>query len=116
MKINMLSDELIKFVRKQFCLYKYHVTAETDLIIDLRMDGDEGFDFILLYAKTFRVDITLLSADKYFMAEGFQFFSGLFEKIGISKNKRKTLLVGDLQKGIESGFLNDQIIEARLVK
>jgi hypothetical protein len=111
--MKILSNQLIEFVQKQSCLNNFPITSETDIIEDLGMDGDEGIDFMILYGKTFNVNLTEMFVHKYFAAEGGQFMAGMLEKIGIKKSKRKSLTVGDLQMGIEVGYLNDNMIEGK---
>lgn len=78
---------------------------------DLGVYGDDAIEFLVAYSKNFHVDVVHFSAADYFDGEGldvFGFVLGLFRP---AKNRRKELIVGHLQKGVDAKRLDEQVID-----
>lgn len=84
--------------------YKIPFTRETKLESDLKITGDDAYEFIEEFGKEFNVDIKDFEVAKYFASEGtFALYRLIFT--GIKTNK-KQLTIGDLEKAIKCGKLN----------
>jgi hypothetical protein len=96
-------EKLKLFTIKEAFLTKEKLTRDTKLYEDLGITGDDAIEFILAYSKYFQVDVVNFMAADYFEDEG---RSTLFRK-GTNK---KIITLGDLEKGIIAGKLNEEII------
>ncbi|MBK9732881.1 MAG: DUF1493 family protein [Chitinophagaceae bacterium] len=105
-----MSDEIFKklkdFVEKQQSWEKYDFPLErtTKVELDLGITGEDAMEFIIAYGEQFNVDVSRFMAADYFDAEGHSLFS-----LGNQRNK-KILTLGDLEKGISAGRLDEKII------
>src|SRR5690349_12205963 len=102
-------DQIIDLIEKKIGRYKKPITRGTCLEKDLGITGDDAVELILEYGRKFKVDISELDLKKYFTPEGDTILSTL---LGKSEVKQKELTVGDLEKGIMSKQLNDEIINS----
>lgn len=87
------------------------ISRDSDVRSDLILSGDDAIEFILKYSKYFKVDVSNFMAADYVEPEGdkiFPFFIGLIT--GRRKGKLKKLLVGHLEKGMEFGRLDEDVI------
>jgi len=105
-----INKELISFI-PTFWLKKGKILNRSIRIEeDLGIYGDDAADFMDDYRRKFNVDISNFNFRKYF-SEEFNFLGWIYFKLfPSSKQKIKTLTVGDLEKGIKYGKLDDEII------
>lgn len=105
--MNKVSEKLKNFIIEQAMISKSTI-IEWDSVVetDFGITGDDADDFVYSFSKAFNVDVSKFDIGLYFGGEGTNFFN-LFKKK--SKQPRKILTVGMLQKSIESGVLNDNL-------
>lgn len=78
---------------------------------DLGITGDEAWEFLIEYGKSFNVDVSNFMAADYFKAEGFDFITPILEFLKLKKKIiKKTLTINDLIKGIIAGKLDEDVI------
>jgi acyl carrier protein len=106
-------EELKCFIEKQLWKSDFLLTKTTRIQEDMGITGTDAVDFIVAYGKHFNVDVSSFMAADYFDAEGGLYlpFKIPFLKFLSAKNL-KTLTLGDLEKGIIVGKLDDTIIES----
>jgi Protein of unknown function (DUF1493) len=104
--MNNRFEELKKFVLKNSIAEESELSRSTIVDTDLYLRGDDGIEFILKYAKHFNVDVSNFMAADYFEAEGGNIL--FFDK----PSELKNLTLGDLEKGILSGKLDERIINS----
>ncbi len=90
-----------------------YVDKNTKIEEDLRITGDEAWDFLIKYGKYFNVETSNFIFSDYFEAEGIDFITPILEILRLKKKKKKKeLTIGHLIKAIEAGKLDDEIINA----
>ena len=107
---NEIFNKLKAFVIKQSSVDDEEITRDTRIEDELGVTGDDAVDFIIAYGEEFNVDVTRFMAADYFGPERSLPLPGLFETISGHKSKRKMLTVGDLEKGILAGYLDEKVI------
>jgi len=95
--INMRNIDLIKFIEELLGPYDIKYNLTTSIENDLGITGEDGFDFIKKYSELFNVDISKFVFSYYFHPE-----PSLFVNYG----SVKPLTLGDLENGINNGFLS----------
>jgi hypothetical protein len=80
------------------------VSSSTKIEKDLMLTGDDAVEFIIHYGKLFSVDVSNFKINQYFEPEGMNW---LLPKTVPNK---KILTVGDLEKGIIAGKLEESVI------
>lgn len=107
-----MNKELMKFLanlihRKEEDISCGNIRLEKDLYIY----GEDAERLLIEYSNFFNVDISNLDFSKYFTGE--VLFSYTFYRSYSKRYKqKKDLTIGDLERGIIYGFLNDEIISA----
>ncbi len=66
--------------------------------------GDDATEIMLVYGKEFNVDVSKFMAASYFSGEGFSLFG--------KDEKTKELTLGDLEKGVIAGRLDEEVINS----
>ena len=108
METEELSQEIIDFVTEIRGKYKFKFNLSTTLEKDLKITGDEGWDFIELFASEFEVDISKIDLFYYFAIENSLDMYGLL-LFGI-KTGKKELTLGHLEKAKKAKRLDEEII------
>lgn len=94
--------QVIEFVKEE--RWDGEFTRETDLVKDLKLKGDDAYEFICLYSKKFDVDISEFNFGNFFYPEGDWIFKKIVELILKQKSKnKKSITLGDLERGIKDG-------------
>lgn len=104
-----LSKEIIDFVIEIRGKYKKPLTSATSLEKDLKITGDDGWEFIKAFSSEFAVDITNIDLFEYFSIENSLDMYGLV-LFGI-KTGKKELTLGHLEKAKKAGRLDEEIID-----
>ena len=114
-----MDDEILKrlqeFVERERWKYKIPLNRNVRLYQDLDIYGDDAVTFILAYGKEFGVDVSNFMAGDYFKGEGVDFLGaviGLFNKEKKEEPKLKELTIGDLEKGVIAGKLDEEVINS----
>ncbi|MCQ4916960.1 DUF1493 family protein [Bacteroides nordii] len=79
--------QIIQFVKEERWDDEY--TPETDLVKDLKLNGDDAYEFIYLFSKKFNVSITEFKFEEYFYPEGDRILLKLLNLILKPKKKVK---------------------------
>ena len=86
--------------------YDFPLTRETTLQGDLKIWGDDAFEFIEAFGREFNVDLTKFEFGKYFKAEGDWILTSIFGFIlGKKKQTYVPITLGDLEKAAIEGKL-----------
>lgn len=106
---------LMNFIEKQIGFFIEPYNSMTKLQEDLNIYGDDASEFFIKFSKEFDVDISNFSIDPYFENEGsgfYLFVSRLFsgKSKGLARNK-KEMTIEHLEKAIETGHLNNNMIQ-----
>lgn len=107
-----INEDLINFILKYSWIKdKERLNASTRLEEDLYIYGDDAEEFLCDYSDRFSVDISNFSFSKYFTKE--VYFYSIAKWINRHKEKG-TLTIGDLEKGILAGYLDDSIFSLKI--
>ena len=79
--------QIIQFVKEERWDDEY--TPETDIVKDLKLNGDDAYEFIYLFSKKFNVSITEFKVEEYFYPEGDHILLKLLNLILKQKKKVK---------------------------
>lgn len=79
--------QIIQFVKEERWDDEY--TPETDIVKDLKLNGDDAYEFIYLFSKKFNVSITEFKFEEYFYPEGDRILLKLLYLILKQKKKVK---------------------------
>ncbi len=101
-------DDIIDFIYKERWKYKKQLTYETTLEKDLKITGDDAFDFMEAFFKKFKVDCSSFDINKFFTAEGFDplGINSLLRKVKgnkVAPKKTKDLTIRDLETSVKLG-------------
>lgn len=106
-----MNEELKAFVIKESAVSDEDITFETMLSDDLGIYGDDAIEFIVAYGKAFNVDVSKFMAKNYFDGEGDVILPALVRLFrGTPEVNKKRLTVGHLEKGINAGRLDEDVI------
>lgn len=96
--------QIIQFVEEERWNGKF--THETDLVKDLKLKGDDAYEFILLFSKKFNVNISKFNFEEYFDSEGDRILTIILDLLLKRKKKiKKKITIGDLERGVKEGKL-----------
>ena len=99
-------DLLTTFVQQEILEFSFPIERSTRLEEDLGVTGDDAVELIIAYGKHFNVDVSKFLLADYFGGEGFSLMD-LFSK---KSTRNKELTMGDLEKGILAGKLDEEIL------
>jgi len=104
-------EKLKEFTLKEAYISRVPLDRETKIERDLGVTGDDAIEFIVAYGKQFNVDVSKFMAASYFKGEGLDIISPIVEIFsGEKQSKRKELTLGDLEKGIIAGRLDEDVL------
>jgi hypothetical protein len=66
-----LYDRVLDFVSSETATRKQHLSGNTDIAMDLGVEGDDAVEFMLKFQREFDVDLSNFCFDQYFGGEGF---------------------------------------------
>lgn len=99
-------ERVKELVAKQRWEYDFPLTRDTTLQKDLKMWGDDAFEFIDAFGKEFGVDLSEFDIKKYFRPEGDIILPAIIGAISTGKKRKYLpLTLGDLEQAIEKGKL-----------
>jgi acyl carrier protein len=114
---NEIFNRLNKFIFEQGFGYKYsfplsfrkkELTRETSIENDLRITGDDADEFIIAFGKEFNVDVSKFPIGDYFGDEGDPILPAILGK----ERKLKKLTIGQLEKAVVAGHLDENVINS----
>jgi hypothetical protein len=90
------------------------IERATRLELDLNIYGDDASELLLAYCKLFNVDLSQFMFDSYFSPEAFDPMAPIMSLFyGRRRSVReRELTIGDLEKGVIAGKLNEEVITA----
>ncbi|MCQ3827846.1 DUF1493 family protein [Microbulbifer elongatus] len=100
-----METEIIKFLSEFTTIKPGKISGDTLVNFDLGVDGDDGVELLLEYAKKFNVDISGIS-ESYFGPEGVPFlwpFHFIRLLLGYRPSRLVPLPVSQLVKSAEAG-------------
>lgn len=104
-------DSIISFIEYKMGKNKTQMSRNTCLERDLGIYGDDAVELLLDYGEKFNVDLSKFNASEYFSPEGDSILPSIIRLFTEKKEtKTKELTIGDLEKGIYAGYLNEDII------
>lgn len=78
---------------------------------DLRITGDDADEFLIEFGKIFSVDVSNFPVGDYFGDDGDSILPAIIRMFtGRKKRKTKRLTIGDLEKAIIAGRLDEDVI------
>jgi acyl carrier protein len=103
---------LKEFIVEQVGIHEDEVTPDSRLYDDLGVYGDDAAELLIEYGRKFNVDVSKFMAADYFKGEGMDLIGGLLRVFnGKRRNHNyKVLTVNDLEKGIDAGRLDEEVI------
>lgn len=97
-------ENIKTFVFTQRWEYDFPLTRETDLRSNLKLWGDDAFEFMEAYGKKFNVDLSKFDLNKYFPPEGDKILPLIIRLVTFRKEPEYSpLTLGDLERGIQEG-------------
>lgn len=104
-------ENITNFIELQRWKYPFGLNKTTKIEKDLGITGDEAVEFILAFGKKFNVDVSNFMAEEYFDSEGDKILPAIINFFTCKKrNKKKELLLGDLERAVKARRLDDTII------
>jgi len=105
-------SKLKEFIVEQIGVHEDEVTPDSRLYDDLGVYGDDANELLIGYGKRFNVDVSRFMAADYFKGEGMDLIGGLLRVFTGKRwsHKYKILTVNDLEKGINAGRLDEEVI------
>ncbi|GCB33271.1 DUF1493 family protein [Bacteroides faecalis] len=96
--------QIILFVEEE--RWNGEFTHETDLVKDLKLKGDDAYEFICLFGKKFNINISEFDFEEYFDSEGDWILPMILDLLLKRKKKiKKKITLGDLERGVKEGKL-----------
>lgn len=96
-----------------FYFKRRYITRDTKLISDLRITGDDADEFFLEFAKHFNVDVSNFKIGDFFGDEEDYITAAIKDIFRDKERGLKPITVGDLERAILAGRLDDSILDSR---
>jgi acyl carrier protein len=104
-------EKIKLLVEKHMGSYKKPLLPDTSLEKDLGMIGDDAVEFLNVFSKEFDVDLSKFKIEKYSYSEGDSILPAIIRFLTGKKNpKQRELTLGDLEKAVVAGRLDEEII------
>jgi hypothetical protein len=92
---------------------KKELIRDTTLETDLGITGDDSDDFLIAFGKEFKVDVSQFPIGDYFGDEGDPILPALIRMFtGRKKRQTKDLTIGQLEKAVIAGRLDEEVINS----
>lgn len=78
--------KLTSFIEKERWKYNVPINRDTRLVQDLKIDGDDAYEFMEKFVSEFKIDYSEFNYTIYFSKEGFDLFGIL---VSVFKRKQK---------------------------
>ena len=109
-------EKIKRFVIEQRWDYSFLLERTTKIEKDLKITGDDAVEFIFAFSKQFNVDVSNFMMTEYFEPEGDKILPAIIRFFtGQKKAKNKELLLGDVERAVEAGKLDNTVIESAKV-
>ncbi len=112
MKENLI-EEIKLLIEEKMGKFKKEIDRDTALEFDLGITGDDASELLLEYSKKFNVDVSNFNMAVYFLPEGDTILPSIIRFFtGKKALKQEELTIGDLEKGVIAGRLNEEVINS----
>lgn len=108
----MTIDELEAFITETTGIYCAHFDENTELEKDLRIWGDDAYEFLQEFSKVFDVDISNFTFSDYFREEGDFTLTIFLNFLTRQKVHRKALQIKHLLKAVETQVLDENVVSS----
>ncbi len=115
-------DRLKKFISEQGFGYtlpwpllfkKKEIKRETSIEKGLKITGDDSDEFLIAFGKEFNVDVSQFPIGDYFGDEGDPILPAIIRMFtGKKKRQTKELTIGQLEKAVIAGRLDEEVINS----
>ncbi len=99
--------ELVSFIRDAIGEHDMLITRETLIEGDLGVSGLDAEELIIEFSKKYKVDVSNFRLRNYFYDE-----PSILDVIGITTRKVQPFTVGNLEKAIIAGRLDEEVINS----
>lgn len=107
----LILEEIANLVVDKMGKYRKPLTRQTSLEKDLGMSGDDAVEFLLEFSKKFNVDIGNFKFKECFSPEGDFILPAILRFLtGKKSEKHAELTLGDLERAVLAGRLDDNTI------
>lgn len=104
-------EEIKLLIEEKMGKYEKKIDRDTSLEKDLGISGDDAWELIMDFSRKFNVDISNFEFSKYFYPEGDSILPSIIRAIrGKPSPKHRELLIGDLERSVIKGKLDEIII------
>jgi len=112
-----MNDEVFEKIRlmviDKMGKYRKPLVRDTTLEKDLGVSGDDAVEFLLDFGKEFNVDMSNFDIKKYFFPDGDSILPAIVRLFtGKRQRKEKELRLGDLEKAVIAGRLDEEVINS----
>ena len=105
--------KITELIEKKMGKYKKPFSRNTMLEKDLGITGDDAAELIFEYSKVLNVNVSNFDIRFYFEPEGDNILPFIIRSLRGQKSvKLKELTIGDLEKGVISGKLDETVISS----
>jgi Protein of unknown function (DUF1493) len=92
---------------------KKEITRETSIEKGLKITGDDSDEFLIAFGKEFNVDVSKFPIGDYFGDEGDPILPAIIRFLtGKKKRQTKTITIGQLEKAVIAGRLDEEVINS----
>ena len=112
MKKKELFEKLKAFIIRETFVNDLEITPNTIIETEFGVTGDDADNFIIAFSKEFNIDVSNFEIAKHFKGEGDTTLINLFNFFKGKKTEEKyvALTVGDLERAILAGKLDETVI------
>ena len=106
-------EKLRQFIIRERWEYNFPLKRDTQIGSDLKIYGDDSDEFLIAFSKEFNVDVSKFKIGDYFGDEGDPILPAIIRVVtGKKKRQTKVLTIGHLEKAIEAGRLDEEVINS----
>ncbi len=109
-KLNKATDEdifnrIVAFVERERWKKQLPLSRDTRLVEDLKIEGDDAYEFMEKFVTEFKVDYSEFNYEQYFSKEVFDLLGIIASFFKKEKESKRTLTLGDLEQSVITGKL-----------
>jgi hypothetical protein len=109
---NIIFEKIVSFIEEERWKYPFTLERTTSLDEDLSINGDDAKDFIRAFGRKFNIEVANFIALTQFESDGDVIIPGMVRFLsGKKKIIFKNIKIGDLEKAVIAGKLDDTILE-----
>lgn len=112
---NEILTKIISFIEEERWKYDFPLERHTKLDEDLTINGDDAKDFIRAFGRKFNIEVANFIAVTQFETDGEVILPGMVRFLsGRKKIDFKVITIGDLEKAVIIGRLDETILSDRV--